>query len=388
MMQLKSFDKKDMSLIIFLVVNFLFGIKYLSRISSYYVLFSLLIVAFYTFIWLKKEEITRLFIKLKVSTEILLILYLIFSISLLYLVPKESLNVDRWSVISSFWQNYFNNEYVYYAKSVANNYPGPMPFYFILALPFYLMNELGFFSFSGIVLFVLLIKKHQKPLNYASISFLFIATSLFYNWEICSRSNLFINGSLILISIVYFFEKYKKNLSANLIFGIIFGLFISTRNVFVIPYIVAFLFALRTKKIDFKNTFYIGIIAITTFAATFLPFVWNHFEDFKLMNPFIVQTSLMPSEYTALFIFISVILSFFCKKETDIYFYSGLTLFLTILFYFGYTIFNYGFNNSFYESTADISYFILCLPFVIYHLFLNGKSEFTSNETEIISSKY
>jgi hypothetical protein len=288
-------------------------------------------------------------------------------------VPKESLNVDRWSVISSFWHNYFNNEYVYFAKSFGNNYPGPMPFYFILALPFYLIGELGLFSFSGIVLFVLFTKKLEMPFNYSSISFLLIATSLFFNWEIFSRSNLFINGCLILISIVCFFEKYKKELSSNLIFGIIFGLLISTRNVFVIPYIIAFLFALRTKKIDLQNTFYIGITAIVAFGATFLPFVWSHFEDFKLMNPFIVQTFLMPSKYIFLFILIAVILSFFCKKETDIYFYSGLTLFLTILFYFGYTIFNYGFNSSFYENIADISYFILCMPFVIYHLFINER---------------
>jgi hypothetical protein len=291
-------------------------------------------------------------------------------------VPKESLNVDRWSVISSFWQNYFNNEYVYYAKSFGNNYPGPMPFYFILALPFYLIGELGLFSFLGIVVFVLFAKKLEKNLSYASISFLLIATSLFYNWEICSRSNLFINGSLILISILYFFEKYKKDSKSNLIFGIIFGLLISTRNVFVIPYIVTFLFALRTKRIDLRNTFYIGITAVIVFGITFLPFVWNHFEDFKLMNPFVVQTSLMPTKYNFLFVFIAVILSFLSKKEADIYFYSGITLFLTILFYFGYTIFNYGFNNSFYNSIADISYFILCLPFVIHHLFLNEKSEF------------
>jgi|688.fasta_scaffold65630_3 hypothetical protein len=369
------FNKKYFSLLFFLIINFIFGIKYLSRITSYYFIFSILIIVFYILVWLKKNEISRLFIKLKISTGLLLIIYFVFATSLLYFIPKESLNVDRWSVITSFWQNYFNNEYVYYAKSFANNYPGPMPFYFILALPFYLIGELGLFSLLGIIVFTLFMNKLNRSSNYSLISFIFIATSLFYGWEVCSRSNIFINGSLILISIVFFFDKYKKTIKSNLVFGIIIGLLLSTRNVFAIPYIIAFLSALKTKKIDLINTIYLGIIALFVFCFTFLPFVTNHFEDFKLMNPFIVQsTFLMPFKYNLLFIVIAVCLSFFCKKESDIYFYSGLNLFLTILFYFGFISFNYSFNIAFYESMADISYFILCLPFFIYHLFLNEKN--------------
>jgi len=34
-----------------------------------------------------------------------------------YKIPVESLNVDRWSVITSFWDNFFKGEYVYFAKS-------------------------------------------------------------------------------------------------------------------------------------------------------------------------------------------------------------------------------------------------------------------------------
>ena len=376
MVKQKFFDKKYVSLFVFLFINFMFGMKYLSRISSHYLIFSLLILAFYTFIWIKKDKITFLLQKLKLSANLLLILYFIFSIALLYFVPKESLSVDRWSVISSFWENYFHNEYAYAAKSFGGNYPGPMPFYFVLALPFYLIGELGLFSFLGITTFVLVIKNINKSFEYTSISLLFIATSLFYVWEICARSNIFINGSLILFSILFFFKKYKKTINSNLIFGIIIGLLLSTRNVFVIPYIITFVYALRTKKIDVKNTFYLGIITLFTFILTFLPFVWDHFSDFKVMNPFIVQSSfLVPFKYTLLFIFSAFCLSFLCKKEEDVYFYSGLSLFLTILFYFGLVVFNNSFNAAYYESKADISYFILCLPFFIYHIFLNEKTE-------------
>ena len=374
MINTKLLNKKYISLLVFLFINFIFCIKYLSRVSSYSFVFSLFIIGFYFLLWFKKEPITSLLIKLKLSINLLLTLYFLVAIALLYFVPKESLNVDRWSVISSFWNNYFHNEYVYAAKSFDGNYPGPMPFYFILALPFYFIGELGLFSFLGILVCVFLLKKRNNSLENKVILFLLVATSLFYIWEICTRSNIFTNGSLILLSIVFFFKKYKKGWHSNLIFGALIGLMLSTRNVFVIPYLITFVFALKTKKIDLKNTCYLGIIALSLFILSFLPFVWNHFEDFKVMNPFIIQSSfLMPLQFSLLFIFIAFCLSFFCQEETDVYFYSGLSLFFTILFYFGFTIFNSSFKSAFYDSKADISYFILCMPFFIYSLFLNEK---------------
>jgi hypothetical protein len=365
-------NKEKCSFLTFLFVNFIFGIKYLSRISTDYLFITLAIISIYTIIWRYKKGVTAFLKKWHISIYLVLIGYFILSIIIFYLVPKETLNVDRWSVISSFWENYFNDQYVYYAKSFDNNYPGPMPFYFILALPFYLIGELGLFSFFGMLLFGLLIKKFNPIINYPSICFLFLASSFFYLWEITSRSNLFVNGILIMFSIIYFFRNYKTSKRPNLTFGIIIGLLLSTRNVYVIPYIITFVFALKFNIIDFKNVIKLGIIALITFCLTFVPFVWNHFEEFKIMNPFLIQSSaLMPFKYTLIFIISAIGFGFFCKKEADIYFYSSLTLFLTILFYLGLVTFEHGLHKAIFESKADISYFILGIPFSIYHLFLN-----------------
>jgi hypothetical protein len=241
-----------------------------------------------------------------------------------------------------------------------------MPCYFILALPFYLIGELGLFSFIGIVLFVLLLKDN----NFKQVNFLLIATSLFFLWEICSRSNIFTNASFIVISIFYLLKNYSKTVKSNLIYGSLIGFLLSTRNVFAIPYIITFMYLLNTKKIDFKNMVYVGAISTSIFSLTFLPFIWNHLIDFKQMNPFIIQSSfLMPFKFNLLFIFLAFGFSFLCKKEIDIYFFSGITLFLTILFYSGYIIYNSNFNTAFFESVADISYFILCVPFLLFYFF-------------------
>lgn len=373
MLEIKLLNKKKFSLLIFLFVNFLFALKYLSRYSSKYIELSILIILFYSFIWVKKDWVANFFKSLNIKNVYIFWIYIVLVSFVFYLIPKETLHVDRWSVIASFWDNYFNGKYVYFAQSFDGNYPGPMPFYFILALPFYLLGELGIFSVLGIFVFMFLMK-NKKNSNITTIYFILIASSLFYVWEVCSRSNIFINGVLILYSIAYFFKNYRKKTSSNVLFGIVFGLLISTRNVFFIPYIITFLFALRTKIIDFKNLSIVAITALLVFGIVFLPFVWNHYDDFLKMNPFIIQSNyLMPFGYTLIFILLAFIISFFIKEENDVYFFSGLILFLTILFYFGYVVINNNFELAFFESKADISYFILCLPFSIYFLFKTEK---------------
>jgi len=361
--------KKNISLLIFLFVNFIFSAKYLNRVSGIYIILSIGICLFYAVIWRKRDYINKQFIKRKISLKLIVILYFVFTILLLYIIPKETLNVDRWSVITSFWENYFNNKYVYYARSFHNNYPGPMPFYYILALPFYLLGELGLFSFCGILLFTFLGYKSGYLNKNILIGFILISTSLFYLWELSSRSNLFVNGTLVLVSIVYFFKKYDQTFKNNMMFGLFFGLLMSTRNVYAIPYFIAILYALRCRKIDFKNLIFLGLISLLVFASTFLPFVWNHSEAFMVMNPFIIQSSfLMPFNYTIGFVLLAVLFSFLCKKESDIYFYSGVVLFLTILCYFGYIVNKTGFREAFFGSRADVSYFILAIPFSIFYL--------------------
>jgi hypothetical protein len=134
-------------------------------------------------------------------------------------------------------------------------------------------------------------------------------------------------------------------------------------------FIIAFIYALRTKKITFIQVFLLGLVAIFSFILTFVPFVWNHFEEFKIMNPFIVQsTFLVPFQYTLLFIGLATIAGFLCKSINDVYFYSAVVLFLSILIYFIFLISSNGFQKTYFESLGDVSYFILCIPFVFFHM--------------------
>ena len=147
--------KNGISLVAILFINFLFSFKYLNRVTEFALGISIVITAFYIFLYFFSGKInSKTFDKLFVpSLLILLVLFLVaFS-----KIPQETLNVDRWSVIKEFWDAYFQGGYPYGAKSNVGNYPGPMPFYFFMALPFYWIKEIGYFSLAGLIALILFI---------------------------------------------------------------------------------------------------------------------------------------------------------------------------------------------------------------------------------------
>jgi uncharacterized membrane protein len=112
----------------------------------------------------------------------------------------------------------------------------------------------------------------------------------------------------------------------------------------------------------------LALSAILSLILSYIPFVYNHFDEFWESNPFLFQSIwFVPFYYTILFAAIALAFSFFCKKKTDAYFYSGLALFLSISIYFIYNVCVGGFYHAYFESVIDVSYFIFCVPFALYH---------------------
>ena len=167
-----------------------------------------------------------------------------------------------------------------------------------------------------------------------------------------------------------------------MIHSIIFGLLLSTRNVLIIPFIVLFLYILKNKIYSLSDFLKISVIILITFAVTFLPFVINHFQSFLKINPFIIQSSfLMPSWLSFGCIIMTSISFYLVKQKDEIFFFSGFFLFLTILIYFFYQILMNGFQNTLFGSKADISYFILCVPFLLYFLLKENRKNDKQSDT-------
>jgi hypothetical protein len=353
--------------VVFSFVNILFSVKYFSRVTDYYWILAAVVLCVHSLIFVKGDAVKR-FLKHSTAINILLLAgFCIFSFVVFKKIPVETLNVDRWSVITSFWDNYFNGEYVYYAQSHDNNYPGAMPFYFVLALPFYFLGELGYFSMLGIVVFYLMMKYMKVEASTQTLFLLLVMTSPFFVYEIMVRSPLFLNASLIAFSMLFFFRlKDYHSLKNQMMIGLITGFLVSTRNIFALCYVILFLYFLKTGKINIVSTLKIGVLSILFFSITFLPFTVGHFDDFLKVNPLIVLSStLMPFTWALAVAVCSSVLILFCKKDIDAVFYGGLALFATIVLYFVNQIMTNSFEVAYYGSNADVSYFIFCVPFFL-----------------------
>jgi hypothetical protein len=376
----KYIDKKNIGFLIFSFVNILFSAKYFSRITDYYWALAIVVLFMHALLFYKGAVLKRFIKNYTIVNISLLIVFCIFCFVVFKKIPVEMLNVDRWSVITSFWDTYFNGEYVYYAQShMNNNNPGAMPIYFVLALPFYYSGELGYFAMMGIIVFYLTMRYLKVEKSIQTLFLLLLMTSPFYLYEIMVRSPLFLNASLIAFSILFFFHlKNYQSFKNQIIISILFGLSLSTRNVFALCYIILFIYCLKNKKIDIISTIKIGLLTVTVFALTFLPFIIGHFDDFTKMNPFILQSSsLMPFRWVLVATACSAILFLLCKKDSDVIFYSGVSLLITIGLYFAYQIITNSFEIAYQGSNADIAYFIMCTPFFLCYMLSYSSQEVT-----------
>lgn len=363
--------KQYVCLFILLFVNFVFLLKYLGRVTEYNLPISIAAVAFYYSLWHFRNRYARMKINFNLVNYVLLIGFISVSAFIFTKIDIHNLKVDRWSIITAFWENYFKGDYVYYAKSFAGWYPGPMPFYFVIALPFMLLGELGYFSLLGVLVLFSIMKWQKIKPAMMTVFLLFIMLGCFYLWEVFSRSNILVNAALVLAVIIYFLkQKSFESLTTKLIQGVLIGLVMSTRNVFVIPFVILFLYALKAKVFNFAQALSIGTIALFVFALTFVPFVVGFWDDFMVMNPFLIQSSvLIPFSWSFTCILVSSSFFFLCKKKIDVFFYSGLALFLTIIAHFAYQSIDHGLYGALFDSYADVGYFMLGIPFTLYYLF-------------------
>ncbi len=317
------------------------------------------------FIFLKKRRY-----KITLSYSFLILVASLIVISH-FGIPLYRLRVDRYSVISSFLSDLFSGHYPYFARSVRGNLPGPMPVYFLLALPFYLVGGLSLLSGLGYIIMAFILKRYQLNQNHNFLLF-YLFTSFFMVWEIATRSNIFTNSVLLLLVVISFVRINKENDLQLIVVAILSGFMLSTRSVFILAYSIFFFSSVINEEISVKRFFVFALTSALAFIITFLPFVAVFPHDFFRMNPLIIQSSfLIPQVYTVIFILIAIIFAFFVTNDADKFFFSGLSLFISIFIYVVYYVAQYGLEVAYFHSKIDISYFIFCVPFFLIYLLWN-----------------
>lgn len=348
---------------LFITINILFYFKYLYRVSFVVALMGVggylafLGVLFY--LYKKKKLVFPVWL-----WTMFLVLLTVGSGLVLYLIPKESLNVDRWEMIHIFLDALSNGVYPYSVHSATGNYPGPMPFYFVLAYPFYKIGEIGWMTVIGIwITFVYF--KNRLDRNILGLLMLLVLSSLSLYWEIFARSTVFINSLLFAI---YFFGLKKLPDRAGWTFygwALLGGILFSTRNVFALPLIIWGIYVCIEKKVSIIRLVKWGGCFIMTFVLTFLPLYYMDPHTFMYLNPFVTQGDvLLPFSYVVCFTGLAFVFPFFCKRYSDVNFYSGILLFITITGHVIYALFDGG-MDAYLTAGADISYYLFCFPFLL-----------------------
>lgn len=351
---------------VLIIINTLFLLKYSSRITPFYIPLAAGFVILQSCL-LCLNPVGRFLTKFYQP-----LFYLTIGLiagAVLYTqaaIAQETLNVDRWSVISSFLETLQRGEYPYSARSHLGNPPGPMPVYFLIAYPFYLLNILSVLSASGYLIALFLIRKYIAPAP-ATVYFCMMMISPFMYWEIATRSNIMTYSTLVWLGLMAFEQipktKFDRKLRNN---AVLCGLLLSTRSVFIVGYILYYLSSLERGNYLVYLKYY--LLAFTSFvaplAAVYL--IWPNI--FLQINPFLVQSEfLLPSWIIYLYLIMCVVIALVLRWAKDLSFYTGWMLFGLVMLYFGYHIDNEGLEETFFDSRGDLSYFIFCVPFLLYY---------------------
>ncbi|MEI7502795.1 MAG: hypothetical protein WCJ61_05890 [Paludibacter sp.] len=365
-------SKKEIQIVIYLIINSLFVLKYTPRYNlnpylSLVVYFGLVYAAYFIYRKVSTFGTEKLF-KILYWTSLILAVGAI-SISLIY-IDRYTIRVDRWSALTFFWDAAFNGHYPYGAHThvSATNFPSPFPVWHLIGLPFYLLGDVGYQIIFFLILFAFVIKCYFSSYKKSFFFLMLLLISPSYWWEVIVRSDSFSN-SLLVFMIICLFVKYKRDLSNSFVLIIfICGAIASTRFTAILP-LTLFLFQpylhLTIKK---KIIFPITILGIAF--LSFLPFIfwdtstWIFFKR----NPFMSQTGNGNFYLLLLMIILGIIMALRWRDIQQFFSITSIFIFIFILSSQIVYLESKGNANFFSDGIVDISYFNLALPYCLARL--------------------
>jgi hypothetical protein len=358
-------------LILYLFVNILFIFKYLPRTEISVPLITVLYISgilgfvYLYFKWSPKVS-EKLF---KYSSFVLLSITLILiAVGLLYIDPY-TVRVDRWSAVSFFLEGLFNGEYPYgiHTHVSETNFPSPFPLWHVINIPFYLLGDVGIGLIFFLIITFVTVKIYFNSYRKAFFFLILLILSPAYWWEVAVRSDSLSNGFLVLTFILWYTKKgysVDKNFWLTII---LCGIIASTRLSAVLP-VALFLFAqyIQTNWLK-KILFPLSILAFVL--VVFMPFVLWTIDGtyvFFTRNPFMSQTSVGNPVFLIIMIVAGIIFALKWKNTDEYFEYAASFMFIFMAGSQLSLIMTRGISGSFFtDSTYDLSYFTLYLPYTL-----------------------
>jgi hypothetical protein len=372
------------------VVNMVFIVKYAGRTTSlligglsaliYAGVMTVLYQKFDTYINKQVQAVSKQQQSNRSSHywKVLLLLIVIVWLVLLYLIPKETLRVDRWLMVQTFWDNLRSGVYPYIPR-YNQNIPSQLPAYHILAYPFYALGEVGLLSVSVFTGFIFFLSKKLQTITTSiratqilGILLIMIMILPAFWWEAGTRSTIIINSVLGVIAAGIILHVRANNhwFRYVIVSGLLCGVLCSTRISMTFPMIIAVMYSVRKQgnhraiqSIEFTRLFIIGIIAVAVVLLCTLPLYFWKPEDALRYNPLTVQSQFAPLWFSLLLLGISIGAGLKANSKFDIYMLSGLVLVIMVIPHLITMLFQYGWEFTLFGNAFDISYLLQPLPY-------------------------
>ncbi len=352
--------------VIYIFTNALFVWKYAADYLQYPLILSLIyIVIIFIVIYLVSRDYKinlSKSVQNRIYFSVVFLSACILTIIMLQFDPAK-IAVGRYPAMYEWISRLLRGEFPY----VSDINPSGFPFLFVLAIPFYILGDLGFFQIFSFLVFALIIHLgcSRNDLSGFRSILLLIAAPIFL-FEIVVRSDLFSNMVMVMLYLLIFQLYGRSRMSVfPVLLGLAGGLLLSTRGVVFIIYIIFFLFMVR------KNRFRYGLFIFSMLAGfilTLAPFLIWDAKHFVESGPFAIQLSYIPVWVFILSIIASVACGLGIKSLKGIYTSISVMLFGVVLIAFVISIVNFGLTESVLGDRFDISYFSFCLPFLLISL--------------------
>jgi len=360
--------------LIYLVINSLFVVKYTSRLNQYneYILtlLYLIIVLLFIFIYLKvnfKANYKSLFITV-------FFIFFAFTIYLNIAFDSNTLNVDRWSAMEAGIKGLLNGEYPYSAIDHLGGRTSNLPSLIFIGIPFYLIGNIGFLQSFAFVIFSFVIYITFSNYRDRLFCILLLILSPSYLWEVYVKSDLMSNFIFILLFLVIVQNRISKRKKLNtFILSFITTTFILTRLIAIIP--ISLLLFKKFYNYSLRNKTIFTVISFLT-AALFLYICFHNVDDFEQLkkhNPFELQNRQLPFLVSLFTVLIPMIYSFQVNNLTSLIKSTTYFLLLPVSIALILNIIRNGIYASIFNSSFDISYLNIVLPFLLIYITLEYK---------------
>ncbi len=379
---------------IYIFINTLFLYKYGSRLldtSGSILLIAVYIFLFFGFLFAIYQYKSKIdsYKHFKFIYITLIVLFLIFSIWFLNTTNPNNLNVDRWSAMHIGIESLLNFKYPYVTTDHLGGRTSNLPGLFVIGLPFYLLKHVGYLQIFVFIILSYFIFSYFKKNSLRLLAICLFLFSPAFLWEVLVRSDLMSNFTIILLFIIYWYQRYATNIfKKSIILGSIIALLVLTRLTAIIP-LAIFLFRPFCKETNCKQKIlFLGSFALMSLLLILPVYLLAETNaQFLEFNPLKLQTSTMPTFAGFIFLALAFWTSFYSNKIYHIITYSFLLLFIAVFFTFLLFIFKYGIKRSIHLSLFDISYFDMSLPFLVFALVMSFSNLIYKNSPDISMAK-